>query len=185
MIKNSILGKLCPVFHLRSAAVASLQNLNHWLVWSGTVPRCDSEEEHTLVGGWDMEEARRAVARGGGGALVWGQHCRKLYNYHKSLLHYRFFPLPQFLTSPIPTLVLCLFLCFFLYFKAVHLLLLICTPTLRSPWLSALYSSFSPWRCSLFEALLVTLTSLFSICLSFIYTVVCLHAFFIDLLFVA
>lgn len=133
MIKNSILGKLCPVFHLRSAAVASLQNLNHWLVWSGTVPRCDSEEEHTLVGGWDMEEARRAVARGGGGALVWGQHCRKLYNYHKSLLHYRFFPLPQFLTSPIPALVLCLFLCFFLYFKAVHLLLLICTPTLTVP----------------------------------------------------
>lgn len=29
MIKNSILGKLCPVFHLRSAAVASRQNLNH------------------------------------------------------------------------------------------------------------------------------------------------------------
>lgn len=36
MIKNSILGKLCPVFHLRSAAVASRQNLNHWLVWPGT-----------------------------------------------------------------------------------------------------------------------------------------------------
>lgn len=33
MIKNSILGKLCPVFHLWSAAVASRQNLNHG--WCG------------------------------------------------------------------------------------------------------------------------------------------------------
>lgn len=133
MIKNSILGKLCPVFHLRSAAVASLQNLNHWLVWSGTVPRCDSEEEHTLVGGWDMEEARRAVARGEGVHWCGGSVVE---NYTTTINHFYttvFFPLPQFLTSPIPTLVLCLFLCFFLYLKAVHLLLLICTPTLTVP----------------------------------------------------
>lgn len=49
-----------------------------------------------------MEEARRAVARGGGGALVWGQHCRKLYNYHKSLLHYRFFSSPSISHFPHP-----------------------------------------------------------------------------------
>lgn len=82
MIKNSILGKLCPVFHLRSAAVASRQNLNHWLVWPGTVPWCDSEEEHTLVGGLDIEEERRAVGEeGGGGSSV-------VENYTTSINHF-------------------------------------------------------------------------------------------------
>lgn len=80
MIKNSILGKLCPVFHLRSAAVASQQNLNHWLVWPGTVPRCDSEEEHTLVGGLDIEEERRAVGEEGGSSVV--------ENYTTSINHF-------------------------------------------------------------------------------------------------
>lgn len=73
MIKNSILGKLCPVLHLRSAAVASQQNLNHQLVWPGTVPWCDSEEEHTLVGGLDIEEERRAVGEDGCVGWGWGE----------------------------------------------------------------------------------------------------------------
>lgn len=80
MIKNSILGKLCPVFHLPSAAVASRQNLNHWLVWSGTVPRCDGEEEHTLVGRSDIEEERRAARGKGVGGGEERRRCRKLYN---------------------------------------------------------------------------------------------------------
>lgn len=71
----------------------------------------------------------------------------------------------------------------------MHLPLLICTPTAPHPdgppWLTALYASFGPWPCALFEALLVTLTTPLSIHLNFISTVVCLHAFFIDLLFVA
>lgn len=80
MIKNSILGKLCPVFHLRSAAVASRQNLNHWLVWSGTVPWCDSEEEHTLVGWLDIGEERRAAGEGGESSIV--------ENYTTSINHF-------------------------------------------------------------------------------------------------
>lgn len=45
---------------------------------------------------------KKSRSKGGGGALVWGQRCRKLYNYHKSLLHYRFFPSPSISHFPHP-----------------------------------------------------------------------------------
>lgn len=145
MIKNSILGKLCPVFHLRSAAVASRQNLNHWLVWPGTVPWCDSEEEHTLVGRLDIEEERRAVGEEGGSSVV--------ENYTTSINH---FYTTVFLSSSISRFPhLHHVFSLFLSFMAVHLPLLICTPTAPHPdgppWLSALYSSFSPWPCALLK----------------------------------
>lgn len=134
MIKNSILGKLCPVFHLRSAAVASRQNLNHWLVWPGTVPWCDSEEEHTLVGGLDTEEERRAVGEGGrGGGVGRGSAVE---NYTTSINHFYttvFLP-PSFSSFPhLPHALSPSFLCSFLSFVAMHLPLLICTPTAPHP----------------------------------------------------
>lgn len=39
----------------------------------------DTEEEHTLLGGLDIEAERRAVGGVGGGGGG-GQRCRKLYN---------------------------------------------------------------------------------------------------------
>ena len=69
------------------------------------------------------------------------------------------------------------------------LLILICTPTAphpdgTPPGFLPFYSPLSPWPCASLEALLlVTLTAPLSIHLNFISTVVCLHAFFIDLLF--
>lgn len=179
MIKNSILGKLCPVFHLRSAAVASRQNLNHWLVWPGTVPWCDSEEEHTLVGRLDIEEERRAVGEEGGSSVV--------ENYTTSINH---FYSTVFLSSSISRFPhLHHVFSLFLSFMAVHLPLLICTPTAPHPdgpplAFCPLFLFQSLAMCFI-EALLVTLTTPLSIHLNFISTVVCLHAFFIDLLFVA
>lgn len=97
-------------------------------MWPGTGPWCDGEEEHTLVGGWNMEEDRRTIARG-------EQRCRKLYNCNKSLLHYHFFSLSHnFSLPPSPHALFAFFSVFFpLCFIAVHLPLLICTPTLKVP----------------------------------------------------
>lgn len=182
MIKNSILGKLCPVFHLRSAAVASLQNLNESLVWPGTGPWCDSEEEHTLVGGWIWRRHRQAIAKRGG-----EQHCRELYNCHKSLLHYHFFP-PSASVSRSPS---------------THPFAHSMPPSLFLPTLHGYTSSsphlhsypegsrgflpslllYCPWKCALVEIPLVALNAPLSIHLSLIYNVVGLHSFFIDLLF--
>lgn len=53
------------------------------------------------------------------------------------------------------------------------------------PRLSALYSSLSPWPCALLKPCWSPSLAPLSIHLNFISTVVCLHAFFIDLLFVA
>lgn len=51
-------------------------------MWPGTVSWCDSEEEHTLVGGLDIEEERRAVGeRGVGGGSV-------VENYTTSINHF-------------------------------------------------------------------------------------------------
>ena len=130
--------------------------------------------------GWILrkEESHRGGGRWRGGVVE---------NYTTSINHFytTVFLSPSFSRfSHLPHA-----LSLFLSFMAVHLPLLICTPTAphpdRPPWLSALYSSFSPWPCALFEVLLVTRTTLLSIHLNFISTVVCLHAFFIDLLFVA
>lgn len=120
MIKNSILGKLCPVFHLRSAAVASLQNLNHWLVWPGTVPWCDSEVEHTLVGGWDMEEVRRTIV----GVMVQGSIVE---NYTTIINHFctAIFSSPSISCFPHPLLCSACFSALFLHFMAVHPFLLL------------------------------------------------------------
>lgn len=160
MIKNSILGKLCPVFHLPSAAVASRQNLNHWLVWSGMVPLCDGEEEHTLVGQSDIEEERRAARGKGGGEQGGGA----VENYTTSINHCC---TTVFLSSPISRFpVFITFFPLFLSLMAVHLPSLICTPTAPHPdacpppQLSALYSSPTPWPWALLEAPLVTLSTL-------------------------
>lgn len=146
MIKNSILGKLCPVFHLRSAAVASRQNLNHWLVWPGTVPWCDSEEEHTLVGRLDIEEERRAVGEEGGSSVV--------ENYTTSINHFYttvFLSISQFLAFPISIMFSPSFSpswpCISHSSFALPLLLTLTVP----PWLSALYSLFSPWPYALLK----------------------------------
>lgn len=121
MIKNSILGKLCPVFHLRSAAVASRQNLNHRLVWPGTLPWCDREEEHTLVGGLDTEQQSRAVGEEWGGGSVVENYTTTINHFYTTIfLSSRFFPRPAVSTiSP----------SFSLSFMDVHLALLICNPS--------------------------------------------------------
>lgn len=132
---------------------------------------CDGAEEHTLVGGWDMEEGKESH-RGRGSSLV--------ENYTTSINQfYASFSLSlDFSLLPPPLCLLCLFHCSSL-----------------SPSWSCASSSFvhplalasnkhSPWLPRRFFFLLHTVSG-FVLCLCFISIVVCLHAFFIDLSFVA
>lgn len=135
MIKNSILGKLCPVFHLWSAAVASRQNLNHGWCGRGSF-LCATVKRSTPWWGGAILRVGEPRGRGRGGAHC----CRKLYNQHKSLVPYCFSLSPSFpLFPPISiTFSPSSFSLPRLYISLPSF----CDPRLLPPGISALYLSW-------------------------------------------
>lgn len=128
MIKNCILGKLCPVFHLPSAAVASRQNLNQWPVWPATVG-VTLRRSTPCWEGWILRQRGEPwegwVEEGVGGSAV--------ENYTTSINHFytTFFLSPSFSSLPPISLARSPSFCFFPSIMTQRLPLLICSPTAR------------------------------------------------------